>query len=161
MGLRTFWLSFDRNLRDFTDFMAMFWSKNGHFDPFLRQKWPKSLKFYKNHDFFVISSKNGHKMGTRSSFSMKNSGKWSLEPKENTFKQLFHPKTGWGPPNFGFLRPRDDILVQILVILVQKVPIFWAMLPSKTRKFRKIFAKKPQKPYTRWKEGTKIRRLSH
>ena len=92
-------------------------------------------------------------MGTRPSFSMKNSGKCSSEPKENTFKQVFCLKIGWGPPNFGFLRPRVAILVQILVIFGPKNFSKLASGQSKAPKFWKNPAKKVYKVDSRWKEA--------
>ena len=113
--------------------------------------------FPRNHDFSGIPPKNGHKMGTRYSFSMKYSGKCSSEPKENTFKQVFCLQSGWVPPNFGFLRPRTAILGQILVIFGHfwspKKSWFWPRAGQKTQKIRKNPAKKVYKPYCHWKEA--------
>ena len=112
-------------------------------------------KFPKIYDFFIIPPKNGHKMGTRSGFSMKNSGKCSSEPGENTFKQLFPLKTGWGPRKNWILRARVAILVQILAIFGQNRPkfgIFWSFFRSKNQKVRKNSVKKVYEPYSRLKE---------
>ena len=90
-------------------------------------------KFSKNIRFFYNSAENGHKMGTRSGFSMKNSGKCSSERGENTFKQLFSLKTGWGPRKIRILRGRKNILVKFWSFFRIWLP--WGRLPFGAQKW--------------------------